>query len=98
MTDQHRDEPSTRERLTAMESGLLHFRQISDIRNQQIWDALTQIKDHNRRQDTDLEVMEEKLLAKIGKIYALLWSGMKWLNAFLITTASAIVLKLLGIY
>lgn len=110
MTDRqsHPDDRTTRERLTALEGGLNHFRQISDIRNQQIgkalternqqiWAALTELKQHNRHQDSEREKLEELLLAKIAEIYAMLWSGMKWLAAFLVTTTFGIILKALGL-
>lgn len=84
-------------RLTGVETGLRHFHEISAMRNQQIWDAFSQLKDHNQRQDSAIEVMEEKLLGKIEKIYELLWSGMKWLGMLLGTTLSTIILKALGL-
>jgi hypothetical protein len=97
MTDQHRDEPSTRERLTAMENGLRHFQEISVIRNERIREALTELRTHNTRQDNDLEAIEEKLLDKIEKITALLWSGMKWGAGLTVTTLFAIILKALNL-
>lgn len=97
MTDQqpHWDEPTIRERLTATADGLRHFREIFDRREKQIDDAIWGLMEHNRKQDRDLETMEERLQHKIGEIYALLWSGMKWGGGLLASTILAIVLKAL---
>lgn len=83
-------------RLTAVEHGLRHFRELMDTRNQHIWQALEELKKQNNRQDADREVMEEKLLVRIAEIYQLLWSGMRWLGALFATTLLGIVLKALG--
>lgn len=93
MTDQQSPFIQSAEaRLTGVESGLRHFHEISAMRNQQIWETLSQIKAHNDRQDNDLEVMQERLQHKIAEIYLLLWSGMRWAAGLLALTVLTIVL------
>lgn len=84
-------------RLTAVEHGLRHFRELMDAKYQHVWQSLDELKKHNNQQDAEREVMEEKLLVRIAEIYQLLWSGMKWLGALFATTLLTIVLKASGL-
>ena len=89
------DDGITERRLTAAETGLRHFQEIFEIRRTQFEAAIAMLTEHNRKQDRDLETMEERLQHKIGEIYALLWSGMKWGGGLLASTLLTIVLKAL---
>jgi hypothetical protein len=84
-------------RLTAVEHGLRHFRELMDTRHSHVWQWLEKLEKHNSQQDADREVMEEKLLVRIAEIYQLLWSGMKWLGALFATTLLTIALKASGL-
>ena len=88
---------STASRLTAVEHGLSHFREMTETKLQHTWAALNDLRHHNNKQDADREAMEEKLLIRIAEIYQLLWSGMKWLGGLFATTLLAIVLKASGV-
>ncbi|HET8727597.1 MAG TPA: hypothetical protein VFO41_08825 [Alphaproteobacteria bacterium] len=92
------DDGTTERRLTEVATGLRHFREIYEIRDRQVRDAIAELQERNQRQDSAIEVMEEKLLGKIEKIYELLWSGMKWLGTLLAMTLLAIILKALNLY
>ena len=82
-------------RLTAMETGLRHFQEIFDIRNQQTKETFTGLQERNERQDRDLKALETTLLAKIAEIHGLIWSAVKWASSFLVVTLFTIILKTL---
>ena len=82
-------------RLTALENGLTHYREMQALRQQQTDKELEELRAHNRRQDEDRAVMEEKLLSKVQEVYVLLWSGMKWLGSLFAVTLLTFVLKAL---
>lgn len=81
----------------AVETGLRHFREIFEIRRKQTEDEIAALQDRNQRQDSAIEMLEEKTLAQIEQIYGLLWSGMKWGGGLLASTLLATVLKALGL-
>lgn len=82
-----------RERLMVLETGLRHFQHICDMRHDQTQEAFARLDSRNDRQDSDLEVLEEKLLGKIEVIYTLLWSGMKWGGGLVAATLLTVLLK-----
>lgn len=83
MTDQQPTRP-VESRLTAVEIGHRHLRR-----------EIAEIKARNKEQDQDREQIEQRLLEKIAEINTLLWSGMKWLAAFLCVTLCGIILRAL---
>jgi hypothetical protein len=93
MTELPPQDDGTRERLMAVETGLRHFREISEIHQQQTRTDITALQDRNQRQDMAIEVIEEKMLNRVEQIRALLWSGLKWGAALTATTLLAIILK-----
>lgn len=86
-----------RERLTVMEDGLRHSREISQMRDQAIREAFKRIETRNEKQDRNLEALEERLLLKIEKIFSLLWSGIRWGGSVLAVTLLTMVLKALNL-
>jgi hypothetical protein len=82
-------------RLTAVETGLRHFQEICDIRNQQVREMFVGLQERNERQDDDLKTLEATLSAKIAEVYALIWSVVKWGSSFLVVTLCTIILKAL---
>lgn len=97
MTDQMLplDDMGLAPRLTAVETGLRHFQEICEIRNQQIRETFLGLQERNERQDRDLKALEATLLAKIAEIYSLIWSVVKWASSFLVVTLCTIILKAL---
>jgi hypothetical protein len=90
-----RDEANHGARLTALETGLRHFQDICDLRNQQVRDTFVILQQQNERQDRERQEMEKRLQDQLEELNALLWSGMKWLGSFLGVTLCTIVLKAL---
>lgn len=91
------DKSDLSRRLTVVEEGLKHSRELQQLQNTQ---TATKLGEHSARISqtaNDLEVLEEKLLTKIEGVRELLWSGMKWLGAMLALTLLTIVLKALGL-
>lgn len=86
-----------RERITRLEAGLRHSQKIHEIQDGHIRDAFTRVEERNRRQDQHLAMLEERMLAKIEVIYALLWSGIRWGAVFFGTTLLGVVLKALNL-
>lgn len=84
-------------RLMAVETGLTHFREICSIHHRQIQSDLTRLQERNRQQDEALDLMEEKLLSKLEKLHSLMWSALKWIAVFGVSTLSGIVLKVLNL-
>jgi broad specificity phosphatase PhoE len=84
-----------KERLTGLADGLRHFREIFEIRQQQTNAAIQALNERNRKQDEDLEAVEERLQGAIAEIYTLLWSGMRWGAGLLAVTLLTVVLKTL---
>ena len=82
-------------RLMALENGQTHYRELQSLRQQQMDRELEILRAHNRSQDEDRAIMEEKLLNKIQEVYGLLWSAMKWLGSLFAVTLLTIVLKAL---
>lgn len=100
MTDKmqpQQDDGNIRERLTALETGLHHFQQISEMQDRQIREAFERVRARNDKQDSNLETLEERLILKIEAIYGLLWSGMKWGGGLLAVTLLSVVLKALNL-
>ncbi len=88
---------NTRERLTAMEDGLRHFREICEMRDRAIHEAFDRVRTQNEKQDIKMEVLEEHLMAKIEGIYKRLWSIMTWGGGLIAATLLSIVLKALNL-
>ena len=97
MTDQlpPSDDTGLALRLTAVETGLRHFQEICDLRNQQVRDTFLSLQERNERQDRDSKALEATLLAKIAEVYNLIWSVVKWASSFLVVTLCTIILKAL---
>lgn len=91
------DDADIRERLTALEIGLRHSREISKMQDRQYAAELKTLHDLTARQDDLIGALEEKLLGKVEQVHRLLFSGLKWLGALLAGTLLTIVLKISGL-
>lgn len=91
------DDGAMRERLTAMEDGLRHFREICEMRDDRIREAFERVKGRNDKQDAEMDILEERLLVKIEGIYGLLWSIMRWGGGLIAATLLSVILKALNL-
>jgi hypothetical protein len=89
----HKGDAGLEARITAVRTDLTHFREIQEIRHEQILTAIGDLRARNTQQDTQQEVLEEKLLRQIEKINQLLWNAMRWLGGLLASTLLMLVLK-----
>jgi hypothetical protein len=89
----HKEDAGLEARITAVRTGLAHFREIQEMRHELILRAIEDLRTRNTQQDTQQEVLEEKLLGQIEKINQLMWNAMRWLGGLLASTLLMLVLK-----
>lgn len=92
-----RDQPPERDRLTALETGTAHLRELMDIRHQQNSERFSELAERNRVQDLELARLVKQLGDQIDGIKDQLWRGLKWLGGLLCATVLSVVLKALGL-
>jgi hypothetical protein len=96
MTDEPLPHAPT-DRLTALETGMAHIREVAAIRERQLSDRIAELAAHNHVQDMEAEKQADRLGKEIEKLRETAWSFIKWLGGTLFAVLSSVVLKTLGL-
>lgn len=81
---------ATEHRLTELEHGLRHCREMQRERNEHLKQMVKDLRTNSEQQDA-------KIARQIGQIYRLLWQVIWWAIIFLVGTLSTITLKALNL-
>jgi hypothetical protein len=82
-------------RLTELEAGLQHFREVFNIQQGHLWQRITDMQNRCDQLDEHIDEIDEKMLQKTESFQQMQWRVVGWGGGLLVATLLSIVLKAL---